>query len=86
MIIKKYQLFLEAFLSKDKENAVEQIISYITRNTNVDLYPYNELFYIQKENLFQVDEKILVAVSGGIDSIVLSKLFSNSKTNQSRFN
>jgi len=59
MIIKKYQLFLEAFLSKDKENAVEQIISYITRNSNVDLYPYNELFYIQKENLFLTGQLFL---------------------------
>ncbi len=32
--------------------------------------------FVQKENLFQADEKILVAVSGGIDSMVLSKLFS----------
>lgn len=35
--------------------------------------------FVQKENLFQPDQKILIAVSGGIDSIVLSKLFSLAK-------
>jgi tRNA(Ile)-lysidine synthase len=29
--------------------------------------------FIQKENLFKSDQKILIAVSGGIDSIILSK-------------
>ena len=37
--------------------------------------------FVQKENLFRADEKILVAVSGGIDSMVLSKLFSIAKFN-----
>ena len=37
--------------------------------------------FVQKENLFRADEKILVAVSGGIDSMVLSKLFSMAKYN-----
>lgn len=46
--LKKYQIFKESFLSKDKERACEEIISYITKKTNVDLYPYNEIFYIQK--------------------------------------
>lgn len=47
-IIKKYDLFLEAFLPKDKETAINSIISYIEKNTNVDLHPYSELFHIQK--------------------------------------
>lgn len=34
------------------------------------------IHFIQKENLFQPEDKILIAVSGGIDSIVLAKLFS----------
>ena len=59
MIIKKYQLFVEAFLSKDKENAIDQIISYITRNSKIDLYPYNELYHIQKENLFLTGQLFL---------------------------
>lgn len=37
--------------------------------------------FVQKENLFRADEKILVAVSGGMDSMVLSKLFSMAKFN-----
>jgi len=37
--------------------------------------------FIEKENLFRADEKILVAVSGGMDSMVLSKLFSLAKFN-----
>ncbi|MFD3407397.1 tRNA lysidine(34) synthetase TilS [Aquirufa sp. HETE-83D] len=39
------------------------------------------IHFVQKENLFQPDQKILIAVSGGIDSIVLSKLFSLAKFN-----
>jgi tRNA(Ile)-lysidine synthase len=37
--------------------------------------------FIQKENLFKSDQKILIAVSGGNDSIILSKLFSLAKFN-----
>jgi tRNA(Ile)-lysidine synthase len=37
------------------------------------------IHFVQKENLFQPDQKILIAVSGGIDSVVLSKLFSLAK-------
>ena len=39
------------------------------------------IHFVQKENLFTPDQKILVAVSGGIDSIVLSKLCSLAKFN-----
>ncbi|MHA8066507.1 tRNA lysidine(34) synthetase TilS [Aquirufa sp. ROCK2-A2] len=35
----------------------------------------------RKENLFSEDQKILLAVSGGIDSIILSKLFQLAKLN-----
>ncbi len=37
--------------------------------------------FVQKENLFQAEDKILIAVSGGIDSVVLAKLFSLAKFN-----
>jgi tRNA(Ile)-lysidine synthase len=37
--------------------------------------------FVQKENLFKPDQKILIAVSGGIDSIILSKLFSLAQFN-----
>lgn len=37
--------------------------------------------FIRKENLFSEDQKILLAVSGGIDSIILSKLFHLAKFN-----
>ncbi|MES2591433.1 MAG: tRNA lysidine(34) synthetase TilS [Bacteroidota bacterium] len=33
------------------------------------------LHYIQKENLFKIDEKILLTVSGGIDSVLMCELF-----------
>lgn len=46
--LKKYQMFKESFLPKDKEKACEEIISYITKKTNVDLYKYHEIFDIQK--------------------------------------
>ncbi len=39
------------------------------------------IHFIQKENLFQPEDKILVAVSGGIDSVVLAKLCSLAKFN-----
>ena len=58
-LLKKYDLFLEAFLRKDKENAINSIISYIEKNTNVDLYPYNELYYIQKGEDFLVGQLFL---------------------------
>jgi hypothetical protein len=51
-ILKTYKLFKEAFLSKDKEKAIEEITKFISKKTNVDLYPYNEIFNIQKENEF----------------------------------
>ena len=50
--VNKYQAFYEAFLNKDKEKAIDLIISNITKKSGVDLYPYDELFYIQKGNLF----------------------------------
>lgn len=37
--------------------------------------------FVRKENLFQADQKILLAVSGGIDSMIMSKLFSLAKFN-----
>jgi len=39
------------------------------------------IHFIQKENLFHPEDKILIAVSGGIDSVVLAKLFSLAKFN-----
>lgn len=47
-IIKNYKLFCEAFLPQDKELAIEKIISYLEKNSAVDLHPYNEIFFIQK--------------------------------------
>ncbi len=37
--------------------------------------------FVRKENLFQADQKILLAVSGGIDSVIMAKLFSLAKFN-----
>jgi len=57
-IIRKYQAFYEAFLNKDKEKAIDLIISYIEK-TGMDLYPYDELFYIQKEDIFLTGQLFL---------------------------
>lgn len=51
-IIKRYDLFLEAFLPKDKEEVVSKIIQYLEKNTNVDLNPYGELYHVQKGSEF----------------------------------
>jgi hypothetical protein len=42
----------EAFLKPDKRKAVNLIISYINKNSNIDLYEYDETWHIQKEELF----------------------------------
>jgi tRNA(Ile)-lysidine synthase len=39
------------------------------------------LTYINSTNLFEKDQKIILAVSGGIDSVVLCELFSKAKLN-----
>jgi hypothetical protein len=59
MLIKKYQKFFEAFLSKDKEKAINSIISYLKNNTNIDFYPYHELFHIQKDQVFLTGQLFL---------------------------
>ena len=58
-VIRKYQAFYEAFLNKDKEKSIDLIVNQIEKNTGIDLYPYDELFYIQKEIIKDmVDGKI----------------------------
>lgn len=59
MIIKKYQKFFESFLSKDKEKAIDTIISYLRNKTNVDFYSYHELFHIQKDQIFLTGQLFL---------------------------
>jgi hypothetical protein len=58
-IIKKYKAFHEAFLNKDTESAIGLIISNIKNKTEIDLYPYDELFYIQKGNIFLTGQLFL---------------------------
>ena len=49
----KYSDFLnEAFLSKDKEKAINLILQYLKKKTNVDFYSYDEIWNIQKKDLF----------------------------------
>jgi len=51
--ILKYDSFLnEAFLEKDKEKAISLILSYIGKNTEIDFYPYDEIWNIQKDDVF----------------------------------
>lgn len=58
-IYKNYQAFLEAFLSKDKEQAINSIISYIYKKTQIDLNPYDELFDIQRDGIKLVGQLFL---------------------------
>jgi len=50
--INKFEIFNEAFLQEDKKKAIDTIVSYITKNSNVDLYEYEEIWHIQKKDLF----------------------------------
>jgi hypothetical protein len=60
----KYHNFInEAFLSKDKEKAIDLILQYIKRKSEVDLYPYDELWNIQKGNLFLTGQLFLSLTS-----------------------
>lgn len=44
--------FNESFLPEDKQKAINIIVSYITKNSNIDLYEYEEIWHIQKGDLF----------------------------------
>lgn len=49
--IKSFESFkktYEAFSSKDKEAAIVHVLSYIKSNTDIDFYPYGELFNVEK--------------------------------------
>jgi len=48
--------FNEAFLPSDKEKAIDTIINYIEKKASIDLNPYDELWHIQKKNLFLVGQ------------------------------
>ena len=51
--INKFITFLnEAFLHADKKKAIDIIISYIKKNSKIDLYEYDETWHIQKEDVF----------------------------------
>ena len=42
----------EAFLQKDKQDAIQKIIDYTKSKTGIEFYPYNEIWYIQKKAVF----------------------------------
>jgi len=51
--ILKYTTFLnEAFLQKDKEKAINLIIDFLKKKTEMDFYSYDEIWHIQKDSLF----------------------------------
>jgi hypothetical protein len=52
MKILNYTKFFEAFLSGDKESAIDKIINHITRGSNIDLHRYDEVYHIQKGEEF----------------------------------
>jgi hypothetical protein len=52
IVIKNYKLFLESYMSSEKEYDVKDIISYINNNTELKLQPYFELFNLQRKNNF----------------------------------
>lgn len=51
--LNKFNGFLtEGFLQSDKKKAIDTIISYLYKNSNLDLYEYDETWHIQKGDLF----------------------------------
>lgn len=42
----------EGFLQPDKQKAIDTIISYLHKNSNLDLYQYDETWHIQKGEIF----------------------------------
>lgn len=42
----------EAFLSRDKEQAIAKVTEYIKSRTGVEFYPYDEIWNIQKKSVF----------------------------------
>jgi DNA polymerase III delta prime subunit len=63
-ILLNYTNFInEAFLQKDKEKAIDLILQYIKKKTQVDLYPYDELWNIQKGDLFLTGQLFLSLTS-----------------------
>jgi len=58
-LLKYFDFINEAFINKDKEKAIELIISYIEKKTQITLYPYDELWNIQKGNLFLTGQLFL---------------------------
>ena len=61
MKISKYQKFFEAFFEKDIKVAIEKIISFISNRLNLDLNPYDEIYHIQKGNIF-LDGQIFISI------------------------
>ncbi len=51
--IKNFSIFVaEAFLQKDKESAIQKIIEFTKNKTGINFYPYDEIWYIQKKDVF----------------------------------
>jgi hypothetical protein len=51
--LNKFKSFLnEGFLQTDKQKAIDTILSYIGKNSKLDLYEYDETWHIQKNDLF----------------------------------
>lgn len=42
----------EAFLQKDKQDAIQKIIEFTKTKTGIEFYPYDEIWYIQKKGVF----------------------------------
>lgn len=52
-IIKNFSNFVtEAFLQKDKEDAIKKIIKYVENKTGIQFFPYDEIWHIQKKAVF----------------------------------
>jgi hypothetical protein len=51
--LNKFKNFVnEAFLQQDKKNAIQKIIDYIKSKSKLDFYAYDEIWHIQKKDLF----------------------------------
>ena len=62
--IKLFNTFNESFLNQDKKKAIDSIVSYLRKKANIDLYEYEELWHIQKGNLFLTGQLFISLKSG----------------------
>lgn len=53
--------FNESFIQENKKKAIQLIISFLNRNGKIDLYEYDEIWHIQKKDLF-LDGQLFISL------------------------